>query len=88
MVGGMRSKIDLFALPMAVLLVSTQVALAQGPSGGNGAVASIPASVVRGQQEGPGLLSILTDSTTPTRNLSSTSRRPIRLDAPPSPVDR
>ena len=39
----MKSKIEYFALPLAVLLVSSQFALAQGPSGGNGAVASIPA---------------------------------------------
>jgi hypothetical protein len=50
-----------FILAAAVLLASTAFAAAQGTSGGTGAVASIPGSVVRGHEQGYGLFSILTD---------------------------
>jgi hypothetical protein len=47
------------------LLASTQLATAQGTSGGSGAAASIPGSVVRDHEQGPGLFSILTSTTPP-----------------------
>jgi hypothetical protein len=80
----MKFKIERFA-PLAVLLVSSQFAVAQGTSGGNGVVASIPGSVVRGYEQGPGLIGILTGSTPLSDSLLSmpTIRR-IRSDAPPT----
>jgi hypothetical protein len=65
------------------LLALTQLAAAQGTSGGTGAIASIPSSVVRaGEQKTPvtqpGLISILTNPTQPDVNLNSkqeTTRR-------------
>src|SRR5450432_391268 len=46
----------------SALIVSTQVAAAQGTSGGSGAAASIPGIVVRDHEQGPGLFSILTNA--------------------------
>ena len=65
------------------LFALTQLAAAQGTSGGTGAIASIPSSVVRaGEQKTPvtqpGLISILTNPTQPDVNLNSkqeTTRR-------------
>jgi hypothetical protein len=66
----MRSKIICSAFAAAILLTPIQNATAQGTSGGTGAVASIPGSVVRGAAEGravsqPGLISILTNPPPP-----------------------
>jgi hypothetical protein len=52
------------SLAFAVLLALPQLAAAQGPSGGNGAVASIPSSVYRAADQGrpvtqPGILSLI-----------------------------
>ena len=44
----MKSKLAYSGLAAAALLALTQPAAAQGTSGGTGAVASIPGSVVRG----------------------------------------
>jgi hypothetical protein len=55
----------------AALLALTQLAAAQGTSGGTGAIASIPGSVVRGHEQGPGLISIITGSTLPNSNWDS-----------------
>jgi hypothetical protein len=52
----------------------TQFVAAQGTSGGNGAVASIPSSVVRGHEQGPGLISIIAGSTVPNSSLDSRRR--------------
>jgi hypothetical protein len=65
----MKSKIVFFGLAAAALLALTQPAAAQGTSGGTGAIASIPGSVVRGHEQGPGLVSIITGSTLPNSNL-------------------
>jgi hypothetical protein len=73
----MKSRMTCFVLTAAVLLASTQLARAQGTSGGNGAVASIPSSVVRGHEQGPGLISIITGSTAPSAN-SDRKRRTVR----------
>jgi hypothetical protein len=48
------------AFAIAAVLASTQPIMAQGTSGSTGAVASIPGSVVRGHEQGEGLISILT----------------------------
>ena len=64
----MKSKIAYFAA--AALLALTQLAAAQGTSGGTGAIASIPGSVVRGHEQGRGLMSIITGSTLPQPNVS------------------
>ena len=66
----MKSKIACSAFAATVLLALTQSATAQGTSGGTGAVASIPGSVVRAAEEGrrgtqPGLISILTNPPSP-----------------------
>jgi hypothetical protein len=58
------------AMAGATLLASTQLVVAQGTSGGTGAIASIPSSVVRGGELGrpvtqPGLISILAGSAPP-----------------------
>jgi hypothetical protein len=47
----MKSKIANSAFTASVLLALTQLAAAQGPSGGTGAVASIPSNVVRGAEQ-------------------------------------
>jgi hypothetical protein len=52
------------------LLALPQLAAAQGPSGGNGAVASIPGSVVRAGEQPhpvtqPGILSLINGPTPP-----------------------
>jgi hypothetical protein len=54
-----------YAIGAATFFASTSFVHAQGPSGGNGAVASIPGSIVRAEpgQPAPGLISILTGST-------------------------
>jgi hypothetical protein len=70
----MKSDMVCFAFTAAALLASTDVAAAQGTSGGNGAVASIPGSVVRGHEQGPGLISILSGSTPPNYSSASTQK--------------
>ena len=74
----MNSKRAHFILTAAALFASTQFAAAQGTSGGTGAVASIPGSVVRGHEQGRGLMSIIAGSNLPQPNVSkeaTTSRR-------------
>ncbi len=66
----MKSKIAYPALAAAALLALTQLAAAQGTSGGTGAIASIPGSVVRGHERGHGLMSIITGSTLSQPNAS------------------
>jgi hypothetical protein len=68
----------------AAFLASTQLAAAQGPSGGNGAIASIPGNIVRAEPGQPvpqqGILGILT--TPPGSNADSrqiTTRRGDRV---------
>jgi hypothetical protein len=63
-------------LAAAALLASTGLAAAQGTSGGTGAVASIPGSVVRGHEQGYGLFSILTDPN---------PGQPVVVRQPPAP---
>jgi hypothetical protein len=58
----MKSKVVFFGLAAAALLALTQRATAQGTSGGTGAIASIPGSIVRGHEQGPGLISIIAGS--------------------------
>lgn len=62
-----------FALAVAAMFASTQLAAAQGTSGGTGAIASIPGSVVRGHEQGHGLISIMTDPTPSQPNVSRES---------------
>jgi hypothetical protein len=69
----MKSHIACFVLAAAAVPALTQPSLGQGTSGGTGAVASIPGSVVRDHQQGPGLFSIIAGSTPP--NPSPDSRR-------------
>jgi len=78
----MKSKIAYFAA--AALLALTQLAAAQGTSGGTGAIASIPGSVVRGHEQGHGLMSIITGSTLSQPNVSKeTMTRRGQNPAPP-----
>jgi len=76
----MKSKLAYSTFAAALLLASTQFATAQGPSGGTGAVASIPGNVVRGaEQRQPatqlGIISIITSATPPKSNVGSKQRR-------------
>ena len=61
----MKSRIIPFALALAATLGPVETAAAQGTSGGQGVVASIPGSVVRGPKPSPGLFSILAGTPTP-----------------------
>ncbi len=70
----MKSHIACFVLAAATVPAITQPSLAQGTSGATGAVASIPSSVVRDHQQGPGLFSILTGSTLPNSSADSRPR--------------
>jgi hypothetical protein len=61
------------------LLALTQLAAAQGPSGGTGAIASIPGEIVRGAEQRPpvtqpGIFSLLVSGTRP--NPQADSRQP------------
>ena len=56
----MKFKSVYAALAIAAVLATTQPIMAQGTSGATGAVASIPGSVVRGHEQGLGLISIMT----------------------------
>ena len=76
----MKSKVAYSALAVASLAL-TQPAAAQGTGGSTGAIASIPGSVVRGHEQGPGLFSIVTGSTLPNANLDSRQRTPRRGQA-------
>ncbi len=72
----MDSKSVRSAFVIASLLASTHPAAAQGTSGGTGAIASIPSSVVRAGEQGqpvtrPGILSIFTSSTPPSSSAVS-----------------
>jgi hypothetical protein len=67
----------------AVLLVIVQPATAQGPSGGTGAVASIPGSVVRAGEQPhpvsqPGILSLIGSPTPPAPVADSRRATPYR----------
>jgi hypothetical protein len=82
----MKFKSAYSAFAIAVLLASTQPIMAQGTSGATGAVASIPGSVVRGHEQGPGLLGIMT---APRSWNSNADARPesgnrVRPEKPPS----
>jgi hypothetical protein len=66
----MNSKRTHFLLAAVALFASTQLAAAQGTSGGTGAIASIPGSVVRGHEQGRGLVSVIAGSTLPQPDVS------------------
>jgi len=75
----MKSQFVHSAFVVVSLVASTHLAAAQGPSGGNGAVASIPSSVVRaGEQRQPvtqpGIISIITGSNPPGSSADSKQR--------------
>jgi hypothetical protein len=80
----MKSKIAYPALAATALLALTQLAAAQGTSGGTGAIASIPGGVVRGHEQGHVLISIITRSTLPQPNASreTMTRRGQNLTPP------
>ncbi len=67
----MKSKTAHLAHAAACLLAFTQVGTVQGTSGGTGAIASIPGSVVRGHEQGPGLVDIIAGSTVPNASLNT-----------------
>jgi hypothetical protein len=72
----MKSKVAHSVLAAASLLALAQFAAAQGTGGSTGAIASIPGSVVRGHEQGPGLFSVVTGSTLPNANVDSRQRTP------------
>jgi hypothetical protein len=85
----MKSTPTLCAVAAVALLAWTLLAQAQGTSGSTGAVASIPSSVVRaGDQKQfvtqPGLISIITGSTSPGPNADPLQKTIHRRQAPPS----
>jgi hypothetical protein len=85
----MKSEMVYFAFTAAALLALTDVAAAQGTSGGNGVVASIPGSVVRGHEQTPGLISILSSSTRPNYSSVPIQRtRGIHRGASPQRTDK
>jgi hypothetical protein len=78
------------AIAGAALLASMQLAVAQGTSGGTGAIASIPSSVVRAGELGrpvtqPGLISILAGSAPPDPYADSKQNGVRRSGATPPP---
>ena len=78
------------AMAGAALLASTQLVVAQGTSGGTGAIASIPSSVVRGGELGrpatqPGLISILAGSASAEPNADSKQNGGRRSGTTPPP---
>jgi hypothetical protein len=78
----MKSKMAFAAFATAALFALTQHSAAQGTSGGTGAVASIPSSVVRDHEQRPGLISIMAGSTFANSNLDWQARtaRPGKPD--------
>jgi len=71
-----KLKLAYSALAAATLAASTLFAAAQGPSGGTGAIASIPGSIVRAAEQGqpvtqPGIINIITSPTPPSSNAVS-----------------
>jgi hypothetical protein len=79
----MKSRMANSAFAAAILLALTQSATAQGTSGGTGAVASIPGSVVRAAEEGRpvtqlGLINILTNPPPPNPYVDSKQSPPHR----------
>ncbi len=83
----MKSRLAYSAFAAAILLALTQFATGQGPSGGTGAVASIPGSVVRGAEQRrpatpPGIISIITSATPPKSNVGSKQTTTRRGDSP------
>ena len=79
-----------WAFAAFALLASTQLATAQGTSGGAGAAASIPGSVVRDHEQGPGLFSILTNTTSPNQTPGSVKRTARRVygEGQPKPAGK
>jgi hypothetical protein len=83
----MKSQFVHLAFVIAYSLASTHLAAAQGPSGGTGAIASIPSSVVRaGEQRQPvtqpGIISIIAGSTPPSSNADSKQKTTRRGENP------
>ncbi len=83
----MKSTPTLCAVAAVALLAWTPLAQAQGTSGGTGAVASIPSSVVRAEKgqpvTQPGLLSIFINPTPPGLNADPQQKTIHRGQAPP-----
>jgi hypothetical protein len=77
-----------FALLVAVVALASGAAVAQGPAGATGAIASIPSSVVRAGEQGqpvtqPGIFSIFTSPTPPGSYAVSNPRANRREERPP-----
>jgi hypothetical protein len=70
-------------LLVGVVALATDAA-AQGTSGSTGAVASIPGSVVRGHEQQPGIITMITSPPPPGANAVS-KPRPIRRSERPLP---
>jgi hypothetical protein len=76
-----------FWFATAALLALSQFAAAQGPSGGTGAIASIPGSVVRAGEQPhpvtqPGILSLIGNPTPPAPVADSRRPMPFRNKDP------
>jgi len=73
----MKCSLSHSVVAAVALLATPMLAQAQGPSGGNGAGASIPGSIVRaepGQLPQPGLISILSSTAQPRPDADSNQR--------------
>jgi len=57
----MKSKTAYFGFAAAALFALTHPTAGQGTSGGTGAIASIPGSVVRGHEQGSGLVTAIAE---------------------------
>jgi hypothetical protein len=83
----MKCKSAYSAFAVVAVLASTQPIAAQGTSGATGAVASIPGSVVRGHEQGPGLFSIMTAPRSLNSNADGRSESGNRV-RPEKPLNR
>jgi hypothetical protein len=73
-------------LAAAGLLASTELAAAQGTSGGTGAVASIPGSVVRAEPGQPAQLGLIGILTHPPQSNMDTKPATARRGESPTPT--
>jgi hypothetical protein len=72
-------------LAVAGLFASTELAAAQGTSGGTGAIASIPGSVVRAEPGQPAQLGLIGILTNPPQSNTDTRRGTTRRGESPPP---
>jgi hypothetical protein len=72
----------LVGVVLAGVVALASDAAAQGTSGGTGAIASIPSSVVRGHEQQPGIITMITSPTPPGANAVSKQKTIRRSERP------